>query len=46
MLNSCLLWRKSLEWQYFSFRYKSCKQISINTDRSFLKNAGETGAEG
>lgn len=35
-----------LEWQYFSFRYKSYKEISINTDHNFLKNTVETVAEG
>lgn len=35
-----------LEWQYFSFRYKSCKEININTDHKFLKNTVETDAEG
>lgn len=35
-----------LEWQYFSFRYKSCKEISINTDHNILKKAVETDTEG
>lgn len=36
----------SLEWQYFSFRYKSCKEISINTDHNILNKAVETDTDG